>query len=133
MRQNLQSVSIIVIVGLENILIRLVNKDFIKIVICQIARGTGEWTLQMDWINWISKTVKGLSSIGIGPTATTTFIILWDFLMFYQIFLLPQVKRCAIITHKHGKYELPYELPNNLRLSKLGKVRKMSKSNRMIA
>ena len=32
--------------------------------------------------------------------------------MFYQIFLSPQVKRWAIITYKHGIYELPYELPN---------------------
>ena len=24
------------------------------------------------------------------------------FLMFYQIFLKPQVKQCAIITYKHG-------------------------------
>ena len=29
-------------------------------------------------------------------------------LMFYQIFLSLQVKRCAIITYKHGIYELPY-------------------------
>ena len=27
----------------------------------------------------------------------------------------PQVKRCAIITYKHGMYELPHELPNGLR------------------
>ena len=32
--------------------------------------------------------------------------------MFYQIFLSPQVKRWAIITYKHGIYELPHELPN---------------------
>ena len=41
-----------------------------------------------------------------------------DFLMFYQIFLLPQVKSCAIITYKHGMYELPNELPSDLRLKK---------------
>ena len=40
--------------------------------------------------------------------------------MFYQIFLLPQVERCAIITYKHGTYELPHELLNNLRLRILG-------------
>ena len=34
--------------------------------------------------------------------------------MFYQIFLSPQAKRCAIITYKHGKYELPHDLPNDL-------------------
>ena len=37
--------------------------------------------------------------------------------MFYQISLSPQAKRCAIITDKHGIYELPDALPNNLRLS----------------
>ena len=31
--------------------------------------------------------------------------------MFYQIFLLPQVKRYAIITYKDGIYELPHEFP----------------------
>ena len=31
--------------------------------------------------------------------------------MFYQIFLSPQVKRWAIITYKHGTYQLPHELP----------------------
>ena len=38
--------------------------------------------------------------------------------MFYQIFFTPQVKRCAIITYKHGIYELPHELLNELRLRK---------------
>ena len=41
--------------------------------------------------------------------------------MFYQIFLSPQVKRWAIITYKHGIYELPHELPDELRLRKLVK------------
>ena len=40
--------------------------------------------------------------------------------MIYQIFLSPQVKRWAIITYKHGIYELPLELPNGVRLSILG-------------
>ena len=35
-------------------------------------------------------------------------------MMFYQIFLSPQVKRWAIITYKHGTYELPHDLPNVL-------------------
>ena len=30
--------------------------------------------------------------------------------MFYQIFFALQVKRSAIITYKHGIYELPHEL-----------------------
>ena len=37
-------------------------------------------------------------------------------LMFRQTFFSPQVKRWAIVTYKHGLYELPHELPNNLRL-----------------
>ena len=40
--------------------------------------------------------------------------------MFYKIFPSPQEKRCAIITYKHDIYELPNELPNNLRLRILG-------------
>ena len=51
--------------------------------------------------------------------------------MFYQIFLSPQVKRWAIITYKHGIYEFPHELPNDLRLRKLGIIRKVSKLDRM--
>ena len=50
--------------------------------------------------------------------------------MFYQISLSPQVKRWAIITDKHGIYELPHELPNDLRLyenRRLGNIRKLSK------
>ena len=48
--------------------------------------------------------------------ATIIFIIIWDFSMFYQIFLSPQVEWCVIVTYKHGIYELPYELRNHLRL-----------------
>ena len=35
-------------------------------------------------------------------------------------FLSPQVKRWAIITYKHGIYELPHKLSNDLRLRILG-------------
>ena len=37
--------------------------------------------------------------------------------MFYHIFLSPQVKRWAIITYKHGIYELRHELPSDLRVT----------------
>ena len=36
--------------------------------------------------------------------------------MFHQVFLSPQVKRCAIITYKHGIYEFPEELLKDLGL-----------------
>ena len=63
---------------------------------------------------------------------TISFIIFSDFSMFYQIFLSPQVKRWVIITYKHGIYELPHELLNNLRLRKLENISKVSKLHRMI-
>ena len=47
--------------------------------------------------------------------------------MFYQFFLSPQVKSCAIITYKHGICDLPHELPNDLQ-----NIRKVSKLHRMI-
>ena len=43
-------------------------------------------------------------------------IIFWDFLILYQNFFSPQVQRRMIISNKHGIYELPHELPNDLRL-----------------
>ena len=49
---------------------------------------------------------------------TTSFIIFWDFLMFFQIFLPSQVKRRAIITYKHGKYELRKFVNSNKKLFK---------------
>ena len=48
------------------------------------------------------------------------FIIFWDLLTFYQISHSWQVKRCVIITYKHGIYEMLHELPMDLRLRILG-------------
>ena len=48
------------------------------------------------------------------------FHIILGLSMFYQIFLSSQVKQWAIITYKHGMYELPQELPNDLILRILG-------------
>ena len=58
----------------------------------------------------------GWKTFGFGfvGTAAIMEIILWDFLMFYQIFLSPQVKRSAIISNKQGIYELPQENQENL-------------------
>ena len=52
--------------------------------------------------------------------------------MFYQTFLSPQVKRCVIISYKHGMYKLPHELPKNLILRKLGNIRRVPKSHKII-
>ena len=43
----------------------------------------------------------------------------WDFSMFHQIFLPRQVKWWPIITYNYLIYELPHELPNDLRLNTL--------------
>ena len=59
-------------------------------------------------------------------------ITFWDLLMFYQIFFSPQVKRIAIISNKHGIYELPHELSNDLRLKILGNQKISGKSQKFI-
>ena len=43
-----------------------------------------------------------------------------DFLIFYQIFLSLQVKQSMIISNAQNICELPHELPNDLRLRRLG-------------
>ena len=58
---------------------------------------------------------------------TIIIIILWDFWMFYQIFLPSQVKRYTIITYEHSIYELSHKLPKDLRLRILG-IRKYQES-----
>ena len=40
--------------------------------------------------------------------------------MFDKIFVSPQVKQIGIISNKHGIYELPHELSNDLILRTLG-------------
>ena len=52
--------------------------------------------------------------------------------MFFQIFLQPLVKQCAIIPDKRGISKFPHELPNNLRLRKLEYIRKVYELLRMI-
>ena len=47
-------------------------------------------------------------------------IVFWDFLIFYQMLLSPQVKWSVIISNKHGIYKMPHELPNDLTLMILG-------------
>ena len=57
-----------------------------------------------------------VSSTKYGGVATIIFIIFWDCLTFYQIFLSPQVKQSVITINKYGIYELLPELPNDLKL-----------------
>ena len=52
--------------------------------------------------------------------------------MFYQIFLSPQVKQSAIVSNKQGVYELPHELPNDLRLRLIGNMKKSGKSRKSL-
>ena len=70
--------------------------------------------------------------------------LLWDLLynhgsnivgllMFYQISLLPQVERSAIISNKQGVYELPDELPNDVGLPRiLGNKEKSEKFQNLL-
>ena len=79
------------------------------------------WKYDLDQrcdYQWQKTFIDSVISIMTSPTSSSKakiiFIIFWDFLMFYQIFLSPQVKRRAIITFKHGIHELLHELPNDL-------------------
>ena len=69
-----------------------------------------------NWSVYAHRLLRRFSVESNEYVATISFIISWDFLMYYQTLLLPQVKRWAIITYKHGIYELPHELPNDLDL-----------------
>ena len=48
---------------------------------------------------------------------TIMVIIFWNFFMFDQIFVSPQVKRSVIIRNKYDIYDLADELSNDLRES----------------
>ena len=90
---------------LHGLFLHLKCKSCIKLVIRQslkfvIAKKIN-WLLLIRW-------------------TTILVIIFWDFLMFCQIFLSPQVERIVIIGNKHGIYELHHQLPNNLTLRILG-------------
>ena len=61
-----------------------------------------------------------LQNIFLKDRSTIMEIILWDFLMFYQIFLSPQV------------YELPHKLLNDSRLRILGKKEKSGESPNLL-
>ena len=69
------------------------------------------------WIFRVDNFNLKVFSLFFFKISTTIFIIFWDFLMFYQIFLSPQVERCVIITCKHGIYQFPHELQNDLKVT----------------
>ena len=84
--------------------------------------GTGIWWLwsgaSTRWRCCLAKEnydIDEETPWNLQAASTIIFITFWDFLMFYQIFHSPQVKRSAIIIHKHGIYKIPHELPNHLR------------------
>ena len=52
--------------------------------------------------------------------------------MLSQIFLSPQVKRSAIVSNNQGVYELPRELPKDLRLRVLGNKEKSGKFQNLL-
>ena len=47
-------------------------------------------------------------------------------------FVFTTCEKSVIITNEHGTYEFPHELPNDLRLRKLGKIRTISKRHRIL-
>ena len=59
-------------------------------------------------------------------------IMFSEFLILYQFIFSPQMKRRMVISNKVGIYELPHELPNNLRLRILGNEETSAKSQNII-
>ena len=53
--------------------------------------------------------------------------------MFSQSFLSTLMTRCTIISYKHSTYELPHDLPCDLRLRILGNIMEVPKLRRIIA
>ena len=45
---------------------------------------------------------KKKPTVGLPEVFTIIFIIFWDFLIYQHISFSPQVKRCPIVTYKHG-------------------------------
>ena len=67
---------------------------------------------------------------------TIIFIIFRDSLIIHQIFVLAQVKQCAVITIQTWYMRVPSQVLELLKaydLQKLGNVKKVSKFHRMIA
>ena len=77
--------------------------------------------LHMTWQFLYGVLVGQPSSIDM--TYNHCHIILRHILILNKNFLLPQVKRIVIISKKHGIYDLPYELPNNLGSLEIKKYR----------
>ena len=58
---------------------------------------------------------------------TITLIIPGDFLMFYEVFLSLQLKRCGIVTYKIGIQEASQELVRDLRIRNWRNYEKLGK------
>ena len=89
---------------------------FYKILASYLAFPTLFWPVVLNQFYFIWSYIK------IKNTTVMIYIVVvfWDFLMFEQIFLSPQMKWRMIMSNKHGIYQLPDELPNNLRLKSYG-------------
>ena len=96
------------------------NRHVLYIYLLPHLKGIiGYWQLWHLWQLWKRNIVL------IYRRRTYNMIMFWDYLIFYQIFLSLKVKRSVIISNKYGIYELPYELPNYLRLRVLGSYFKL--------
>ena len=88
--------------GLDNI--SIYEKSHETILIYEISYKTlispKSFRIRFDKIEEFIRTYDGTTMMNI---------IFWHFLVLYQIFSSPQVKRSAIISNKHGIYELPHE------------------------
>ena len=98
------------IAGLDQSLAGLVSDLFLKKI---------KEILAKIWLFWMigaaNKNIK-IKKNKRKRKLQTIMAKFWDILMFDQILLSPQVKGSMIINNKHGMYELPHNLPEDLRL-----------------
>ena len=76
-----------------------------KISISNNYLGTSLWANSLTILHLLRQ---------VSLRSTKMNIIFWEFLILYQIFFSPQVKRSVIISNRHGIYELSQE---NLKIS----------------
>ena len=103
-------------------------EKFLKYFLTKECRNNLSVSLTSDMYQNMLEYFTFMLSIWNLPTILV--ILFWDFSMFYQMFLSTQVKRNVIISNKHGIYDLPQELPNDLRLRIIGNIREISNLHR---
>ena len=72
--------------------------------------------------------IGDIAIITVKSIQTIMVLTFWDFLIFHQFFILPQVKWSVFIGNKNDIYKMSYKLQSNLRFRILGNWEVLEKS-----